>query len=365
MGLLMAVLGILPMFFWTGLDTPVLLRGFGCFCLLFGLTGGVLFILSGGGMLSVAAGYSLALVLILLPRAPEITNVAAVGCLAGGIGLFLFMNHYPKKRKKGSKEKRSFHQDPAQQGKRYTAAKGGRKASLSPKVAAIQKRMGYVQCSVLFAGVLCFVLSMLAVLKAALWLALATMVLAAAWGVMQMVIWPELQALPAKKRYCAYPVRMDPTVQLILGIASAALLLLHAAGEIIWAWEMLLIPGAFAVVAGMCAFLRSRENTKLRMGAIGMAVFFTLVVGGLGLMAANYVLPAQRTEYVAQVTSKHKSGGKTTSYRLVCDSPAGEIRLQVSRNRYDRQQVGDLLHIREYDGALFMGWRSLIATPEE
>ncbi len=182
---------------------------------------------------------------------------------------------------------------------------------------------------------------------------------------MQLMIWPELQELPAKKRYCAHPVRMDPTVQLTLGIAMAALVLLHAAGEILWAWEMLLIPGALAVAAGMCAFLRSGENTKLRMGAAGMAVFFTLVVGGLGLMAANYVLPAQRTEYEAQVTSKHKSGGKTTSYRLVCDSPAGEIRLQVSRSRYDSQQVGDFLQIREYDGALFMGWRSLVATPEE
>lgn len=361
-GLAMVILGIVPIFFWTGLTTPVLLRGIACFCLLFGLAGGALYTLHGAGMLGVVAGYCLSVVLILLPRAPEITEMTAVLCLAGGIALLLWMNHYLKKQQK---EKRKYRKSSAQPRKRYTSAKGSPKALLSSKAAAVQRYMGYLQCGVFFSGILCFLLSVLKVRREALLLALITMVLAAAWGVMQLMILPELLTLPSKKRYCAHPLRLDPALQLILGIAITALVLMNAAGQIIFRWEMLLIPGAFALAAGICAFVRSRKIMKLRIGTACMTVFFTLIVGGLGMMAANYVLPARHTDYVAQITGKYKTGGKSTSYRLKCDSPAGEIRMEVSRKRYDQQQVGDQIQIREYEGALFMSWRSLIVNQEK
>lgn len=364
-GFLMVIFGIIPIFFWTGLDTPALLRGLACFFLLFGLAGGALYVLFGRSMLGYVAGYCLSFVLILLPRAPEITGIKAIICLAAGVALLLCMNRSLQKRKAGNKTKRTYHKSAAYRAKKYTVAKGSKKADISPRTAVIRNDMGYLQCGVFFAGILCFVLSVLGIRKPAFLLALVTTLLASAWGVMQIIILPKLQALPSKRRYCAHPLRIDPTAQLILGIGITALVLMNAAGEIIYRWEMLLIPGAFALAAGICAFMRSQKNMKLRIGTAGMAVFFTLVVGSLCLMTANYLLPAQQTDYVAQITDKYKTGGKTTSYRLKCDSPAGEIRMEVSRKRYDQQQVGDQVKIREYRGALFMSWRSLIANQEE
>lgn len=364
-GLGMVVAGIVPMLFWTGLDKPVILRGLACFCLLFGLSGGVLFTLFGTDPLFIAAGYCLSFVLIILPQAPEITGLAAVLCLGGGVALMLWMNHILQKRKKEKQAKCSYRKGSAGQAKRYKAAKAGKKVSLSPKAAAVLTKMGYLQCGVFCCGTLSFILSILQLRQPVFLLALFALMLAAAWGMMQLMILPELQLLPSGKRYCAHPLRFDPVLQLTVGMGLAALVLLNAAGQISYGWEMLLIPGCFAIAAGICAFVRSEKNKKLRMGAAAMAVFYAMVVGGLGLMAANYVLPADHRDLQAQITDKYKTGGKTTSYHLKCDSPDGEIRLRVSRNRYDNQEVGDSINIRKYQGALFMTWCSLIDRTEK
>lgn len=361
-GLVMIMLGILPMFFWTGLDHPALLRGLGSFCLLFGLIGGILFIVSGVSLLGVAAAYSLSFVLILLPRAPEIEGIAGVLCLFGGLALLFCVSRYLQKRNKGEQ---GYKKCSAKPRKKYTSAKGRKMRALSPKAAAIRERMGYLQCGVLASGVLCFILSILKLWQPAFFLALLTIILAAVWGVMYLMILPELEKLPSKKRYRAYPLRIDPTVQLLFGLMLTSLVLLNAAGEILYSWEMLLIPGIFALAAGIFAFLRSRKTNKQRMGAAVLAVLFGLYVGGMGLIAANYVLPAQHTDYEARITNKYKTGGKSTSYRLKCDTPVGEVRLNVSRDRYNRQEIGDQISIREYHGALFMDWRSMIVKTEE
>lgn len=158
-----------------------------------------------------------------------------------------------------------------------------------------------------------------------------------------------------------FKAKRDPRTDLLFPLLVSSFgLLLRCRGIEFVSMKSLGVLIVFAALAGLWGFATAVSGSPQFLGAsIGLLMFAGMYGYGLAALADTLPDHSAGVPYVASVTGKHRSSGRTTSYILEL-GPWGPVEgpnhVSVPYEMYGRTSVGDSVCLELHPGALHAAW---------